>query len=205
MFVPNSRIMYFFKFNLFSFKTLKWKELAIIIIGLLIIEIPTYLITNFSSTPDNENGLNAIVDQSNIFIAIMTLGIFIPVIEECIFRGILIKVIFHKKQWLGVVFSIILFTIAHNPTSLTEYIIYGIPAIIYSIIYYKTQRIELPIIIHVINNFLGINATFYCFSFFVIFTNNFAVFSSKIVAKATKTSMIFLQTYKNSKIFKAPF
>lgn len=205
MFVPNSRIMYFFKFNLFSFKTLKWKELAIIIIGLLIIEIPTYLITNFSSTPDNENGLNAIVDQSNIFIAIMTLGIFIPVIEECIFRGILIKVIFQKKQWLGVVFSIILFTIAHNPTSLTEYIIYGIPAIIYSIIYYKTQRIKLPIIIHVINNFLGINATFYCFSFFVIFTNNFAVFSSKIVAKATKTSMIFLQTYKNSKIFKAPF
>ncbi len=155
LFVPNSRIMYFFKFNLFSFKTLKWKELAIIIIGLLIIEIPTYLITNFSSTPDNENGLNAIVDQSNIFIAIMTLGIFIPVIEECIFRGILIKVMFQKKQWLGVVFSIILFTIAHNPTSLTEYIIYGIPAIIYSIIYYKTQRIKLPIIIHVINNFLG--------------------------------------------------
>ncbi|PTH49501.1 CPBP family intramembrane metalloprotease, partial [Staphylococcus arlettae] len=25
----------------------------------------------------------------------------------------------------------------------------------YSIIYYKTQRIELPIIIHVINNLLG--------------------------------------------------
>ncbi|EPP68330.1 hypothetical protein M458_00175, partial [Staphylococcus epidermidis Scl22] len=66
----------FFKFNLFSFKTLKWKELAIIIIGLLIIEIPTYLITTFSSTPDNQNGLNTIVDQSNLFIAIMTLGIF---------------------------------------------------------------------------------------------------------------------------------
>ncbi|PTH49523.1 CPBP family intramembrane metalloprotease, partial [Staphylococcus arlettae] len=29
------------------------------------------------------------------------------------------------------------------------------PAIFYSIIYYKTQRIELPIIIHVINNLLG--------------------------------------------------
>ncbi|MCT1660562.1 CPBP family intramembrane glutamic endopeptidase [Staphylococcus epidermidis] len=144
----------FFKFNLFSFKTLKWKELAIIIIGLLINEITKYLIIKFSSIPDNQNGLNDIVDQSNIFIAIMTLGIFIPVIEECIFRGILIKVMFQKKQWLGVIFSIILFTIAHNPTSVTEYIIYGIPAIIYSIIYYKTQRIELPIIIHVINNLL---------------------------------------------------
>ncbi|NJI63819.1 CPBP family intramembrane glutamic endopeptidase [Staphylococcus epidermidis] len=145
----------FLKFNLFSFKTLKWKELAIIIIGLLIIEIPTYLITTFSSTPDNQNGLNTIVDQSNLFIAIMTLGIFIPVIEECIFRGILIKVIFQKKQWLGTIFSVILFIIVHSPTNLTEYIIYGIPAIFYSIIYYKTQRIELPIIIHVINNLLG--------------------------------------------------
>lgn len=46
---------------------------------------------------------------------------------------------------------------------------------------------------------------FIFFSFFVILINNFAVFSSKIVAKATKTSMIFLQTYKNSQIFKPPF
>ena len=145
----------FFKFNLFSFKALNRKEITIIIISLLIIEIPIYLITSFSSMPDNENGLNDIVNQSNIFIAIMTLGIFIPVIEECIFRGILIKVMFQKKQWLGVIFSIILFTIGHNPTSVTDYMIYGIPAIVYSTIFYKTQRIELPIIIHIINNLLG--------------------------------------------------
>ena len=55
------------------------------------------------------------------------------------------------------------------------------------------------------NKFLDINAVFYFFPFFVILTNNLAVFSSKTVAKATRISMIFLQTYKNSKIFKAPF
>ena len=103
----------FLKFNLFSFKTLKWKELAIIIIGLLINEIPKYLIIKFSSIPDNQNGLNDIIDQSNLSIAIMTLGIFIPLIEECIFRGILIKVMFQKKQWLGVIFSIIPVSYTH--------------------------------------------------------------------------------------------
>lgn len=142
----------FFKFNFFSFKLLKQKELAIVIINFLILEILTYLITNFFSMPNNQNGLNEIVNQSNCFIAIMTLGILIPIIEECIFRGILIKVVFRKRQWIGAIFSIILFTIAHTPNDLMDYIIYGIPAVIYSIIYYKTQRLEIPIIIHSMNN-----------------------------------------------------
>lgn len=91
----------FFKFNLFSFKSLKKKELAIIIISFLILEISTSLITSFASIPANEEGLNEGVKHSKFFIAIITLGIFIPIIEECIFRGTLIKVMFQKKQWLG--------------------------------------------------------------------------------------------------------
>ena len=143
-----------FKFNLFSFKSLKEKELAIIIISFLILEILTSLITSFASIPANEDGLNEAVNHSKFFIAIITLGIFVPIIEECIFRGILIKVMF-QKQWLGVIVSIILFTLSHGPTNVTDYIIYSIPAIIYSIIYYKTQRLEIPIIIHILNNLLA--------------------------------------------------
>ncbi|HBG3450554.1 TPA: hypothetical protein KQB30_003911, partial [Clostridioides difficile] len=84
----------FFKFNLFSFKSLKKKELAIIIISFLILEISTSLITSFASIPANEEGLNEGVKHSKFFIEIITLGIFIPIIEECIFRGTLIKVMF---------------------------------------------------------------------------------------------------------------
>ena len=126
----------FFKFNLFSFKSLKKKELAIIIISFLILEISTSLITSFASIPANEDGLNEAVNHSKLFITIITLGIFIPIIEECSFRGIL-------------------FTLSHGPTNATDYIIYGIPAIIYSINYYKTQRLEIPIIIHILNNLLA--------------------------------------------------
>ncbi|HID9439992.1 TPA: CPBP family intramembrane glutamic endopeptidase [Clostridioides difficile] len=55
---------------------------------------------------------------------------------------------------MGAIFSIILFTIAHAPKDLMDYIIYGIWVVIYSIIYYKTQTLEIPIIIHSMNNLL---------------------------------------------------
>ena len=141
-----------FKFNLFSFKPLKHNEVGLIIISFLVIEITTYLLTTFFPIPNNQESLNNLVDHSNLIIAIITLGILIPIIEECICRGIFIKVLFQKKQRIGVIISILLFTFAHGPTSITDFIIYGLPAVIYSVIYYKTKRLEIPIIIHIMNN-----------------------------------------------------
>ena len=141
-----------FKFNLFSFKALKRNEVALIIISFLVLEITTYLLTTFFPMPNNQKSLNNVVDQSNLIIAIITLGILIPIIEECVCRGVLIKVLFQKKQRIGVIISILLFTFAHGPTSITDFIIYGLPAVIYSVIYYKTKRLEIPIIIHIMNN-----------------------------------------------------
>ena len=141
-----------FKFNLFSFKALKRNEIVFIIISFLVIEITTYLITTFFPLPSNQESLSKMVDQSNLIVAIITLGILIPIIEECIFRGVFIKVLFQKSQRIGVIISILLFTFAHGPSSVTDFIIYGLPAVIYSVSYYKTKRLEIPIIIHIMNN-----------------------------------------------------
>ncbi|CIT31788.1 abortive infection protein [Streptococcus pneumoniae] len=141
-----------FKFNLFSFKALKRNEIVLIIISFLVIEITTYLITTFFPLPSNQESLIKVVDQSNLIVAIITLGILIPIIEECIFRGVFIKVLFQKSQRIGVIISILLFTFAHGPSSVTDFIIYGLPAVIYSVSYYKTKRLEIPIIIHIMNN-----------------------------------------------------
>ena len=141
-----------FKFNLFSFKALKRNEIVLIIISFLVIEITTYLITTFFPLPSNQESLSKMVDQSNLIVAIITLGILIPIIEECICRGIFIKVLFQKSQRIGVIISILLFTFAHGPSSVIDFIIYGLPAVIYSVIYYKTKRLEIPIIIHIMNN-----------------------------------------------------
>ena len=88
-----------FKFNLFSFKPLKRNEVALIIISFLVIEITTYLLTTFFPIPNNQESLDNLVDHSNLIIAIITLGILIPIIEECICRGIFIKVLFQKATY----------------------------------------------------------------------------------------------------------
>ncbi|WP_398573029.1 CPBP family glutamic-type intramembrane protease, partial [Staphylococcus epidermidis] len=49
--------------------------------------------------------------HSKLLIEIIRLGIFIGIIEECILRGSLIKVMFEKKEWLGVIIWIILFRV----------------------------------------------------------------------------------------------
>ena len=144
-----------FKFNLFSFKALKRNEIVLIIISFLVLEITVYLITTFFPLPSNQESLSKMVDQSNLIVAIITLGILVPIIEECIFRGVFIKVLFQKSQRIGVIISILLFTFAHGPSSVTDFIIYGLPAVIYSVIYYKTKRLEIPIIIHIMNNILA--------------------------------------------------
>ena len=144
-----------FKFNLFSFKALKRNEVALIIISFLVLEITTYLLTTFFPMPSNQESLSKMVDQSNLIVAIITLGILIPIIEECICRGVFIKVLFQKSQRIGVIISILLFTFAHGPSSVTDFIIYGLPAVIYSVSYYKTKRLEIPIIIHIMNNILA--------------------------------------------------
>ena len=149
-----------FKFNLFSFKALKRNEIVFIIISFLVIEITTYLITTFFPLPSNQESLSKMVDQSNLIVAIITLGILVPIIEECIFRGVFIKVLFQKSQRIGVIISILLFTFAHGPSSVTDFIIYGLPAVIYSVSYYKTKRLEIPIIIHIMNNLYAFLASF---------------------------------------------
>ena len=88
-----------FKFNLFSFKPLKRNEVALIIISFLVIEITTYLLTTFFPIPNNQESLDNLVDHSNLIIAIITLGILIPIIEECICRGIFIKATYRRNNF----------------------------------------------------------------------------------------------------------
>lgn len=145
----------FFNFNLFSFNILNRKEIFIILIGFTIQQILTFLLTSYTTGVNNEEGLEQLTTQTNIFFLIITMSIFIPIIEEYIFRGIIIKILFQKKQWIGAIISIIVFTLAHSPKGILEYLIFGLSSIIYVVTYQKTQRIEVPILIHILNNLIA--------------------------------------------------
>ncbi|PTG93480.1 CPBP family intramembrane glutamic endopeptidase, partial [Staphylococcus capitis] len=104
----------------------------------------------------NQNYLEQMVSNSSIGLIILTIGIIIPVIEECVLRAFVIKGIFRGLPFLGSIVSVILFTIMHGPTNIWEYLIFGSSGIIYVFTFLKTQRLEVPILIHILNNSYGI-------------------------------------------------
>ncbi|MBH4542030.1 CPBP family intramembrane metalloprotease [Staphylococcus aureus] len=78
--------------------------------------------------------------------------IFAPIIEEFVYRGLALKYIFRNSVMAGTILMSIVFSWTHQPQNVIEFLIYFQSAILYSAVYIKTQRIELPILMHMINN-----------------------------------------------------
>lgn len=89
-----------------------------------------------------------------IFMQVVIIG---PIVEELLFRGILLKGLLNKyfnKPIKAIVYSSIIFAFMHF--NLAQGIAAFGGAIILGLIYYYTRSIKLCIIIHFINNFLVI-------------------------------------------------
>lgn len=78
-----------------------------------------------------------------------------PIVEEFVFRGLIVKQAFHFSK-LGVLVSSLLFGALHMPTDLGSWILYGGMGLVLAMIYRKTQKLEFSIAVHALNNFLGV-------------------------------------------------
>lgn len=77
-----------------------------------------------------------------------------PLVEEHIFRGILLDRVFHRN-WFGVIISSVFFGLAHLPSSPYSALAFILPGILFSYTYIKTGRLTYTIIVHFINNLLA--------------------------------------------------
>ena len=85
-------------------------------------------------------------------IDLMTTLLLAPLAEELVFRKILTEVIFPKNLKISLLITGILFTAFHFPMSAGEWVNQIGAAIVLSIIYYKTRKVEVGIIVHFIMN-----------------------------------------------------
>lgn len=159
-------IMIFFlckkwKLNLFNFSLLHKKDFLLIILSFILIQILNNLFFQFLPSINNQNYLESAVSNSSLVYLILTIGIIIPIIEECVVRAFLIKGIFRELPFIGSVLSVIVFTILHTPTNVWEYLLFGSSGIIYVLTFNKTKRLEVPILIHILNNSYGIILYFF--------------------------------------------
>lgn len=144
------------KINLFSFKKITLRQIALIIGGALLLFGLDNIYLYFHETPKNEQILEDEIRNMPLYFSILTIAVIPPLLEEIIFRGILIRVIFRKYLLLGLVVSSLAFASLHESDTWIGYLPYLYSGVIFGLAYLKTRRLEVTILMHFLNNLLAL-------------------------------------------------
>ena len=87
-----------------------------------------------------------------LVIDLMTAWVLSPLAEELVFRRILTTVIFPSNLKISLVITGIIFAVIHLPVTVGDWVNQLGAAAILSIIYYKTKRVEICILVHILMN-----------------------------------------------------
>ena len=154
VFIIGARKTQLATFNLSFFKA---KDLARLVLSYLVIFATNLLgslllrLTN-EATTNNQSILNGIVQNRSLISTFFLLVLIAPICEEILCRGIIPKKIFRGKEKLGFVVGAIVFALLHMPTNLPSVIIYGGMSTVLTWTAYKTERLEMSILLHMILN-----------------------------------------------------
>ncbi|HDZ5595909.1 TPA: CPBP family intramembrane metalloprotease [Staphylococcus aureus] len=141
-----------FKINLLSFKKLTMSQVIYIIGGALLIYGLDHLYLHFHDVPTNEQELDRELQHTPLYMSIVTIAIIPAIVEEIVFRGMIIRVVFRKHLFIGLVVSSLVFASLHESNTWIGYLPYLYSGVIFGLIYLKTKRLEVVILIHFINN-----------------------------------------------------
>ena len=154
VFIIGARKTQLATFNLSFFKA---KDLARLVLSYLVIFATNLLgslllrLTN-EATTSNQSILNGLVQNSSLISTFFLLVLIAPICEEILCRGIIPKKIFRGKEKLGFIVGAIVFALLHMPTNLPSVTIYGGMSTVLTWTAYKTERLEMSILLHMILN-----------------------------------------------------
>ena len=139
----------------------KWKNIKTIIILVIIMRVVALGFTFIGVKMYGDVSLNdqAIINYMNGLTSIEMLEFFIyknfwgPIREEFVYRYVMIGNI-GKMSKLSVIISSALFSSIHAAGNLWYWIMYFLMGLILAITYYKTERIDICIAVHMLNNIL---------------------------------------------------
>lgn len=151
-----------------NLKTIAWVKLIFTTLLLLLFDITTVttvMTLRQTNNPDYlfELLLTPLENDSTFFIykvlLFLVLIILAPIAEELYFRGYLLNKLSSKKNLAcAIIFSSLLFSILHINSFILPQFFGGI---FYSLVYIKTRKLIIPIILHSLHNFIsGIHILF---------------------------------------------
>lgn len=107
-----------------------------------------------NSEPVNEQALKGMANESLLITTFYT-AVVAPIAEELIFRGCIIGLVFKNKKWLGLIVSILTFTMIHSPTSLQTAWPYMIMGTVFGSLYIITENLKVSTGAHLLNNVIA--------------------------------------------------
>lgn len=100
-----------------------------------------------------DNGLTSIVTNANIVVIILYMVIAAPIMEELIFRKLLVDRTVRYGQGVAIVVSGVMFGLFHG--NLSQFVYATMLGMFLAFLYVKTGNIKITIGIHMIINFIG--------------------------------------------------
>ena len=141
----------------FNFSFFKAKDLARLVLSYLVIFAnnlfgAALLRLMNESTTSNQSTINNLVQNSSLISSFFLLVLIAPICEEILCRGIIPKKIFRGKEKLGYLVGAVVFALLHKPTNLPSLLIYGGMSTVLTWTAYRTERLEMSILLHMIVN-----------------------------------------------------
>ncbi|CAH1856843.1 CPBP family intramembrane glutamic endopeptidase [Convivina intestini] len=103
----------------------------------------------------NDQAIQAIMDSNSASLVLMVISviIFAPICEELLFRGLLIKGLLPNVNPIyAIVISGLVFSAMHQSSNAISFAIYAVMGMSFAYAYVKTDRIEVSIALHMLNN-----------------------------------------------------
>ena len=104
------------------------------------------------TTTSNQQILNNLFSESSLIAMFFLVVLIAPICEEIICRGIIPTKLFQGYEKVGYVLGWLLFLLAHVPSNIPSFIIYGWMSTVLTWTAYSTRRLEMSIAIHMVLN-----------------------------------------------------
>ena len=154
IFIIGARKSQLASFGLSFFKAKDLARLALsylVILAFNILGVVLLRLMN-ETTTGNQSNINDLVQNSSLISSFFLLVLIAPICEEILCRGVIPKKLFRGKENVGYIVGAIIFALLHLPTNLPSLLIYGGMSTVLSWTAYKTQRLEMSILLHMIVN-----------------------------------------------------
>ena len=123
------------------------------------------------TTTSNQQVINNLISESSLISSFFLIVLIAPICEEIICRGIIPTKLFQGYEKFGYVIGWLIFLLAHMPSNLPSFLIYGWMSTVLTWTAYRTRRLEMSISVHMLLN----SISFILLALFTIFMKNFGI------------------------------